>query len=357
MIDPCFNLVLPHLQTPDADTLWVADENALGAAQALTARSHLQCITNRYDIYQEMRATGLAASFSDYDFSTIDDESLDCIVYRVSKERAVVHHVINNALRTLRPEGKLVLVGEKNDGIKGYADKAGKLFGMKAPAKKTGLFYTANAVKKVRLEKENSEDYLLDDKNYTSLRPTGTLTVNSEALEIYSKPGQFGWNKQDQGSELLIKTAEQLFGNTKFPESILDLGCGYGYLSLSTKNWNTSVRAATDNNAAAIASSKMSFASAKMNVSVTADDCGTNILDTFDCILCNPPFHQGFNNDSELTKKFLKNAGRLIKKSGIALFVVNQFISLEVLAKPYFSTVKVVESDGQFKVIALTHDS
>lgn len=356
MTDPSFSLVLPHLQTTNTDTLWVADENALGAAQALTARNQLQCITNRYDIYKEMRVARLSASYSDYDFSAIDDDSLDCLVYRVSKERAVVHHVINNALRMLRPEGKLVLVGEKTDGIKGYADKAGKLFGIKTPARKSGLFYTASVSKKVRFETEKSEGRLLDDKNYTSLRPVGTLTANGEPLEIYSKPGQFGWNKQDQGSKLLIKVAERLFDNTDFPDSVLDLGCGYGYLSLSTKNWNTFVRVATDNNAAAIVSCQQSFLSAKMDVSVTADDCGANIEDVFDCILCNPPFHQGFNNDSELTKKFLKNAARLTKKSGVALFVVNQFISLETLAKPYFSTVKVVETDGQFKVVALSHD-
>ncbi|MGH1372933.1 MAG: methyltransferase [Cellvibrionaceae bacterium] len=357
MIDPSFSLILPFLQTPNEKILWVVDENAQGVAGHIRNNEKLRCITNRYDIFEEMNGAGIDSAFSDYDFSDIVDGSLDLFVYRVSKERAVVHHVINNALRCLTADGRLILVGEKGDGIKGYSDKAGKLFSVKANAKKNGLYYLAQIPKHTDYESQQQTDCLLDDKCYSSLRPTDALKLKDQTLELYSKPGQFGWNKQDQGSELLIDTAEQYFSEREFPGSVLDLGCGYGFLTLKTKYWRTTIRVATDNNAAALASAKKNFSSASMDVTLYADDCGKDITDAFDCVLCNPPFHQGFANDSELTKKFLSNAARLISSNGVALFVVNQFIPLEKLAAMYFGSTQQLASDGQFKIVVLRRNT
>lgn len=355
MTDPSLHLVLPYLQSPTINTLWVADENALGTVASIRNSHHLQCVTNRYDIFQEMNTAGVNTAFSDYDFSEVPDSSVELFVYRVSKERAVVHHVINNALRCLKLDGKLILVGEKNDGIKGYCDKASKLFGNKVKAKKSGYHYSATIPKAVDFITSRDTNSLLDDKHYSTLRSTGSLEVNGETLELYSKPGQFGWNKQDQGSQLLIKTAEQYFAARSFPQDLVDLGCGYGFLTLKTKHWPTLRRAATDNNAAALTAAKRNFLSAGMSVAVTPDDCGKTITDVFECVLCNPPFHQGFANDSALTQKFLHNAARLTKPKGVALFVVNQFIALEKLSSEYFACAQRLDEDGQFKVVALSH--
>jgi 16S rRNA (guanine1207-N2)-methyltransferase len=355
MTDLSLSLLLPHLQSITNKTLWIADENALGIASAITRDEKFQAISNRYDIFVEMQSRGLNATFSDYDFSAQDDNSFDTIIYRVSKERAVVHHIFNHALRLLKNGGKLLLAGEKSEGIKGYVDKAGKLFGDKVSAKKQGNAYFAELIKHSDYSTRQSSGTLLDDKQYQSLRATGELTVNNEALSLYSKPGQFGWNKKDQGSELLISTAETYFAERDFPNSIIDLGCGYGFLTLKTKGWPTTIRSATDNNAAALASAKKNFLAASMVVELTADDCGSAIEAKFQCVLCNPPFHQGFSNDSELTQKFLSNTARLTVSTGVALFVVNQFIGLEKMALEYFSKTETLASDGQFKVIALYH--
>lgn len=357
MTDPCLALVLPYLQAPTVETLWVADENTLGGTNLAGDARLLHCITNRFDIFQEINGVGVSVEFSDYDFTATPDESVDRFVYRVSKERAVVHHVINNALRCLKPHGELILVGEKTDGIKGYSDKAGKLFGVKVNAKKHGVSYCAKISKNISFEQQRDSNRLLDDKSYSSLRATASLDVDGEALAFYSKPGQFGWNKQDQGSELLIKAAEQYLSQREPPQSLLDLGCGYGFLMLKTKHWNVVDRVATDNNAAALASAEKNFSAAALKVSVIADDCGKDIKPSFECVLCNPPFHQGFSNDSSLTKKFLSNAARLTQKNGVALFVVNQFIPLEKLATDYFSHSQLLDSDGQFNVVALRHNA
>ena len=309
-------------------------------------------MTNRFDIHKQLEAQGLDAKFSDYDFSNIEDKSIAQAVYRVSKERPVVHHIANQALRILKPGGQLIIAGEKGEGTKGYIDKISKLYGNKTPAQKNGSAYMASITKTNDYEDLKSEGKLLDDKDYPTLREVTELP-NQKAIKIWSKPGQFGWNKLDQGSILLMDTATRYFSANSYPDSVVDLGCGYGFLTLNTHDWPTKTRTATDNNAAAVASANHNFLLANMQVDVVADDCGANIQRTFDCVLCNPPFHQGFNNDSDLTDKFLESARRLTSTCGVALFVVNQFIGLEKRAISLFGAQQTLASDGQFKVIAL----
>ncbi len=353
MNDLASALLVEHLQNGNEKTLWVADENTLNMASAVTARSTLSIISNRFDIYSQACAQGHNAQFSDYDFSSIPNDSLDKIIYRVSKERAVVHHIANEAQRILKLGGCFCIAGEKNDGIKGFTDKIGKLFGAKSTAKKHGSCYIAEIYKHDRTQPE-LDSKTLDDKQYTQLRQIGQLTdTQGAALDWWSKPGQFGWNKTDLGSALLIQQAEEVFSQSEFPSSLLDLGCGYGYLTLMTKDWPVPLRYATDNNAAAIAAAAKNFEMANLEVTLLADDCGTSITKTFDALLCNPPFHQGFANDFKLTQKFLSNASRLVSHRGVCLFVVNQFIPLEKLAAEHFRSIEVLTNDGQFKVVEL----
>ncbi|MBU3070058.1 methyltransferase [Aestuariicella sp. G3-2] len=346
MSDTSFQILLPFLQDTQPHTLWIADENVLLAGKAVSPHDNLKVITNRYDVYQDCLRRSFDIRFNDYDLSHIEDSSVDQIVYRISKEKLVVHHLINEAFRTLKPGGKLIISGEKNEGVKSYISKAGKLLGENVSAKKNGNGYIGI------LSKQSSfcPDHLLDDKHYPRIREIGT--INEHAIQ--SKPGLFGWEKIDQGSQLLMDTADQYFASRSYPASVLDLGCGYGYLTLRTLNWpGVDRRQATDNNAAAVACSTANFNHFKLAVTVSADDCGSSITSQFDCVLCNPPFHQGFSVDSGLTTKFLKNSAARLAPSGIALFVVNQFIGIEKRALEFFKKVEPLASDKQFKVLAL----
>lgn len=346
MSDASFSALSSHLQNVDKPTLWVADENVLHSSTHVCAQPLLSAITNRFDVYLQGHQQGLDISFSDYQFETIDSESLDKIVYRVSKERPVVNHIINEAFRILKVGGQFVIGGEKNEGAKSYIDKAGKLLGNKVRAQKEGSTYTGVITKSIVYCAQD----LLDDKNYQNLRISGELS-GEPPLSIYSKPGLFGWDKQDQGSQLLMNCAEDYFNQHQYPTSVLDLGCGYGYLTLRTKHWPTvKTRAATDNNAAAVLCTKQNCTAAELNVAVTADDCASHITQAFDCVLCNPPFHQGFSVESSLTEKFLQRASERLSQDGVALFVVNQFIALEKKSQQWFSKIDLLTSDGQFNV-------
>ena len=134
---------------------------------------------------------------------------------------------------------------------------------------------------------------------------------------------------------------------------VLDLGCGYGFLSIASQHLNIKHNTLTDNNAAALISAQHNCRQLGLSAEIIASDAGQQIDRKFDLILCNPPFHQGFSIDGDLTDKFLANAKRLLSTQGTAYFVVNQFIALEKKAQPHFKSIKLIAQNKSFKVIAL----
>jgi 16S rRNA (guanine1207-N2)-methyltransferase len=327
----------------------------LGNIEAIASGTHSpRFICNRWDVNKGLENLGLNSAFTDFDFSNIENNTVDSIYYRVSKEKPVVHYIANQCFLKLKTGGKLLIIGQKNEGIKTYFTKIKNLFGGDAKLEKQGLLY-AGYVFKSENQAPPAEDLYLDAQQYTTIRPVAETKSAEHSIHIHSKPGIFGWNKIDQGSLFLCSELPSILAAlTNAPKSLLDLGCGYGYLSLMSKRFDLNKRWATDNNAAAVHAASHNFALNNMDVTVIADDCGSNISETFDLVLCNPPFHQGFSIDGDLTNKFLRNTHARLNKGGTAVFVVNQFIPLERKAEKLFTQVSLAADNGSFKLIQLT---
>jgi 16S rRNA (guanine1207-N2)-methyltransferase len=329
--------------------LWCTDENTLNSLPPAGNHPGLQLLTNRWDVAAEAIQQGFTTHFNDFDCSKIADESLDGFFYRVSKEKPVVHHLLNEAWRCLKPGAPLVIAGYKNEGTKTYIEKITKLLGDEKKIEKDGPSYSSVIYKHHRYE----QDQCIDDTNYPELRPIAT----ESGLKILSKPGLFGWNKIDSGSALLIEQIRTgALGNAQ-PGSCLDLGCGYGYLTLAAAQLPQCAQVnkwiLTDNNAAALSAAEANLRANGLAGEVIASDAGKQLDHKVDLLLCNPPFHQGFSIDGDLTDKFLRNAQRLLAPNGIALFVTNQFIPLERKAASLFDEISLIIDNGSFKVIRL----
>ena len=338
-------LIQQIIQYSSAKSFWFSDENVL--RQLPDSKNWLlkpAFVTNRWDIAQHATELGFIAEFNDFDLTTIADNSADHIFYRISKEKPVVHHLINQSQRILKTGGVLWISGQKNEGIKTYIEKACALFKCAKNIQKDGISYSS------KLVKGNSTGELLNDENYHLLR----TCVQVNGADVLSKPGQFGWNKIDQGSEFLISEVTHLLkmqSNTF--EHCLDLGCGYGYLTIASQDFPIKNRALTDNNAAAVITARANCVQLKIPTEIFASDAGKQLKNKFDLILCNPPFHQGFSVDGDLTDKFLRNAQQLLTENGVAYFVVNQFIALEKKASVFFKSVNLIARNKSFSVFEL----
>lgn len=337
MNDAAFDFIFKAILEDHGKALLVADEN-LPPLPGLHLPDELEIISNRFDIYKQLQPHTSHVQFSDFDFSNFADNSLDRFYYRTSKEKAVVHHVLNAAARLLKTGGHLYLAGHKQEGIQTYIKKSAELLGSLAEVTKNGPARLGVIEKKTCGE-------LLDDQHYTQLR----LAVKENDRGFYTKPGVFGWDKIDQGSAFLAQHLDALL--TDKQPKLLDLGCGYGYLAIKARNLNPTLTHATDNNAAAILACKKNFEHYGIKGEVFADDCASSLVPGYDIILCNPPFHQGFDTERVLTEKFVSACRRLLVPQGQALFVVNSFIPLEKVAATHFKHIQLIADNKRFKLV------
>ena len=340
-MDAATQLLLTHLAGLREPTLWLVDEQVDAAAiAAAPPRPGLFALGNRRDVVAALRAQGTAALLADFELA----QAQACVHagFRVAKEKALVHHVINAALERLPAGGTLALSGFKGDGIKTYIEKA-----------------TARARGTVRIERDGGAllgvitraDTLgdaLDDQDYARLRQLAL----ADGLTVWTKPGIFGWKKVDEGSRLLFEHVGAVWSEA--PQRVLDLGCGYGYLSLlALQRWPAARLLAIDNNIAAVTACARNLQPFGARAHSLCSDAGADIDERFDAVLCNPPFHQGFAHERELTERFLRQTRRLLARGGRALFVVNQFIGIESAAAGLFDRIETVARNKSFKLIAL----
>ncbi len=344
MTDAALSLLLHELQACEQPALWLLDEQVPPAVMP-PARPQWQCLSNRVDVVQALREKGYAAVTSDFDFEALG-AAFAAVFYRVSKEKPLVHHLINQSLARLPLGGELYLAGYKGDGLRTYADKAAALVGGERE-----LVRGKGGAQLAIIRKSTQPAESLDDSDYLTLRNIAP----PELPALYSKPGVFGWQKIDQGSALLVQQLPAFFESfAQPPQQVLDLGCGYGYITVMAHALLPAARyIATDNNAAAVAACQRNFAEHDIAGEVQLADAGDGIAARVEALLCNPPFHRGFDIHGDLTEHFLRAARRLLAPRGQALFVVNQFIALERKAEGLFGSVEKLAEGGGFKVLRL----
>ena len=324
--------------------LWVADEHKLPPNLTSTlADNNGLFISNRFDQHQRAMKGGVQSWFSDIDLSVLTENSIGHIFFRVAKERALVHHLINEASRTLPTGGSLWLAGFKNEGIKTHIERAEERFNTKA-----NITRHKNQLFVGEIAQQSPAESDLPDNDYPVLRQ-----VECGEQLIWSKPGLYGWNKADEASQLLMDfLADQ---SVSFEgKKILDLGCGYGYLSMRAIDLGAKNIVATDNCTAALAACEKNLSGTNIQSLVVPSNAGLEIDSAFDVILCNPPFHQGFSTTNEMHQKFLIETSRLLSAEAKAWYVVNQFLNIESIAKDAGLYAAEMSRTKSYKIVELT---
>jgi 16S rRNA (guanine1207-N2)-methyltransferase len=329
-------------------TVAVLDENAT----PLPANPYpdMLALGNRSDICHAARQQGWPCTFSDFVFDTAQLPDRRQAVYRISKEKRVVEHVLQELWQLLPVGGVLCIAGYKQEGVKTFAARV-----QQAWLCETTLERGRQQLHLYRFVKTGMTATALNADDYHALRPVGSWQQHV----VYSKPGIFAWDRFDAGSLLLLQQLPQLLpslqqGGTR-SLTALDLGCGCGLLALALLQAGCSRVVATDNNAAALLATarNLEHPAAGQTVSVVAGDCGDTVDEQFDVVLCNPPFHQGFGVEQDLTDRFLQATRRLLRPGGRALFVVNAFIPLERKAARLFAVVQTVADNRSYRVVLL----
>ncbi len=327
---------LPTLIPADGSLLWVLDEaETVSTSDFHSYKDRSTVLSNRFDIINKF--SGIANKTILSDFEITSNDSYAAVIFPLSKEKLINHHVISLCCEYLQDNGKLILIGEKNLGIKTYFDrlKTGTTI------RKNGSLYYGSVSRPA--SKMDQADAYRNSK----------LIENIGPFELYSKPGVFSWKQLDRGSLFLTRSLAEK-GINFSTKTVLDLGCGSGHLALFAASLGARSIQATDNNVTAVAICNFNFERNKIEGHSLCSDCAQDIQDQFDVVLCNPPFHKGKNLDPDLTHKFLENGAKRLVPNGQAFYVVNAFIPIERLAKSYFSNCETLANDKHYKVVRLS---
>lgn len=192
--------------------------------------------------------------------------------------------------------------------------------------------------------------YFINDDNLKSEIKEISFSINNVNFKFNTDNGVFSKNKLDYGTNLLIKNALKLnlFGD------ILDLGCGYGAIGIVLSKFFDINVLMVDVNKRGIHLAKMNAKKNKALVNVKVSDGFSEIDNTFDFIISNPPIRIGKDNLYSLIKDGMNH----LNKDGLMMIVIRKehgALSLIKNMSVYYD-VKCLDKDKGFLIISLKND-
>ncbi len=133
-----------------------------------------------------------------------------------------------------------------------------------------------------------------------------------------SDNGVFSKGKIDFGSKVLVETF--LDNNDKKIESILDVGCGYGYIGVVLAKVLNVPTTLIDVNKRAVHLTEKNIKENKINACTFVSNVYENVKEKFDLIITNPPIRAG----KRIVYDILKKAKNFLNDNGELWFVIRK---------------------------------
>ncbi len=192
------------------------------------------------------------------------------------------------------------------------------------------------------------EQYFTNNENLKSERRVIKYTYDSTCYEFISDNGVFSKNKIDFGSICLVET---YLKNKKDIHQFLDVGCGYGFISIVLSKVLNVPGVGVDVNKRALKLAKENAIKNQVSVTFKESDRYENVEGTFDLIITNPPIRAG----KEVVLGILKEAQKYLTEKGEVWAVIRKDQGaksiLKELEKSYIVTL--VEKNKGFFIFML----
>lgn len=247
----------------------------------------------------------------------------------------------------LKGTGQVMLIGQNNAGIKSAKKTLEKLIGPihHTDAARHSALYVAT--KHVTHHAFSLENWW---KSYGVPLMSSGDSQRSRNITVCTLPGVFSHGRLDEGTELLLNTLTE---KTWQGKKVLDWGCGGGAIgaSLAVAHPDLLVTLA-DTNALALESARATTRTNKLsNCQVIATNIYSELSETFNFIIANPPFHKGHDTSYTEVELFLEQTVHHLEEHGSARIVANIFLKYEPLLEKHFGYVKVIAKNNKYKVL------
>lgn len=169
-----------------------------------------------------------------------------------------------------------------------------------------------------------------------------------EGEDLFGVGGVFSGAREDFGGQFLAQVVvDKQLGR------VLDLGSGNGSVSKRVlESGAASECVATDSDADAVNSARLSLEEFGERATVSWDDAGSRLEAGFDTVLLNPPFHEGTTVDATLVRHLLDAAHRLLVPGGEVYVVHNSHLRYRPELERRFGAVDQVARNQKFTVLS-----
>ena len=161
------------------------------------------------------------------------------------------------------------------------------------------------------------EHYFTNNKDLRSEMRTINFEKNGIVFTFFSDLGVFSKDHIDYGSRLL---ADSILNGCDSCESILDVGCGYGFIGIVLSKIFDCKCLMVDVNERAIHLCEKNISKNKVLGKVILSNCYENVCDKYDLIVSNPPIRAG----KKVVLSILKDASKFLKFDGSLWFVMRK---------------------------------
>ena len=171
-------------------------------------------------------------------------------------------------------------------------------------------------------------------------------------LTLTGLPGVFAREKQDIASHLLLANMPAATNHASKPGAhLIDLGCGNGLLALSFKQlWPDLMVTAIDDSQCAAESCRINAGQNELDIRVIHNDSLSGLSLNADVIVCNPPFHDGHRQSTDIAVRMFRDSAEQLVSGGELWVIANRHLPYFAQLKRCFGRVKTVASDPRFNL-------
>ena len=189
-------------------------------------------------------------------------------------------------------------------------------------------------------------DHYFTNANLPSDTRKITYNFEEDSITFTSDLGVFSKDKLDYGSRLLIET---FMNQGIYNASILDVGCGYGFIGLSLAKFRNAKVTMVDVNKRALHLANMNIKSNKIeNAEAFESNIYESVEGKYNFIITNPPIRTG----RETVLEFLRGAKEHLNENGELWFVMRKNHGALTVAKLIedLYKIEVVEKSTGFLI-------
>jgi len=192
------------------------------------------------------------------------------------------------------------------------------------------------------------EHYFTNNQNLKSELRDINFSLDAYNFTFKSDNGVFSKNKIDYASLFLVKTF--FASNKKEINSILDVGCGYGFIGITLSKILNKHIDMVDINKRAVHLCEMNIKQNKVDATVWESNVYENVNDKYDLIITNPPIRAG----KSVLMDFLKGGLARLNKNGELWFVISKDQGAKSVKKELekICTIEIIDKSKGFYVFS-----